>query len=308
MPERIHYIPRFILRQFKADGRSLLEWDKRRGGTASPRSVEIAGQRPDFWPPHVERGVMEWMDDKASKILQRKVYGKPAIRLVKEERRFLAEWFGLWLIRTPKHLERIRRLTDNLSDHPEPLIEDIYRHGMLHVLRHMQQARKFYDWVYRLNRSLSLTYLYALTFWESLIRQKNPLVMPSAERHFQNFLLPENVQVYADHLERMTWVWFSSGELDFVIGDDPVCRLGTGDSRVDRGLRESDIQVTIPLSRKLSIVMSYGNGPDITTVHTAPEEVVKRSNRRQIFNALEYVYGPSQVALRPDDEAAEYGL
>lgn len=292
MAEKIHYIPQFVLREFKEPGRSLLEL-KKGDATAVPRGVDHAGQKPDFWPPDIERKLMGDMDDAAAKILQNKVYGETQIHLTPEERRRLAQWFALWMIRVPKNLGRYRMLHDDLMQHPVALVWD-YR---------TQYRARYQAMVHRLG-SEAAAFLYHLQYWESELRP----IHPPAEAEFHRGLTKDDMVKFADNFERQTWIWVSSGEEDFVIGDDPVCRVGLQANVYDRGLRTGDLQVTIPLSRKLSVMMHKVDKPDWPIVQEADPENSKAFNLRQIQNAVEYVWGPTQVSLRPDDENAAYGF
>lgn len=54
--------------------------------------------------------------------------------------------------------------------------------------------------------------------------------------------------------------------------------------------------------------MLTNDAAEIDVVLKLPTSRVLELNRRQIASALQYVYGPSSVALRPDDDNAEFGF
>ena len=105
MAEKTHYLPQFLLHQFR--GVNLFELDIKTGKVA-PRSVGNAGREIDLYPPHLEHGMFERMDNDASRIFRYKLYkryGQDRIVINDEERKVLSEWLLLFAIRVPLNLE-----------------------------------------------------------------------------------------------------------------------------------------------------------------------------------------------------------
>lgn len=149
---------------------------------------------------------------------------------------------------------------------------------------------------------------YMLEVWASEIRQgRRASWLPLPHDAFVHHVQSESPTSFAPLFTKMTWTWLTSPSLDFVIGDDPVCRFGTAEGRWEYGITHADIEVTIPLARNTCLLLT-NNGTETEDLIEVSDEQVLTFNRRQIASSLQFVYGPSQVALRPDDEDAQYGF
>jgi hypothetical protein len=302
---RIHFLPRFVLRMFKGD-HGLLELDKL-GGTCQARNIEIAGQRENFWPEGIEHGLMRLMDDRASKILQSAVFGRKRINLTTDERLALSEWLALWIVRVPKNLERQKLEIMEAQKNPEMGIEILFENNFGAIEAFKGKHPEMYEKIVDFCGGHALARGYMLQLWAKQIREGHQMWLPLPHDSFVQHVESGSCSSFAPMISKMTWTWLSSPNLDFVIGDDPVCRFGTAQNRWDYGIVHGDVEVTIPLAHNLCLLLT-NHSTEARDVIYAEDEQVLTFNRRQITSALQHIYGPSQTALRPDDEAAAYGF
>ena len=303
---KIHYIPRSILERFKGDP-SLLELDKTTG-IASPRSIENAGQREDFWPEYIERGLMEKIDNDCPTLLRKKVYGADIIKINEEERRRLAVWIGLLMIRVPNNLRRMQEMYSGWRADPSGYIEELKQQGAMPIFNDRNNPMN--QGIMALGQQLlgdnpTLIHLWMLSNMEVLARDRDPSIFPQLG-HMFNRQLNMNYRAFATVIEKMHWRWLHDPNGGFVIGDDPVCRHGS-QNNLDCGLNSPDVQAIVPLSRFTCLHLS-NYPPDEEAVITVTTEYVRNCNRRQIANADRFAYGANQTDLRPDDEYADYGF
>jgi hypothetical protein len=310
--ERRHYIPQFILKQFKDC--ALYELDKE-AKTCAPRSIERAGQYPDFYPPHIEREVMERWDTLAARVCRYKVFGTRCVHLNAEEKRTLSGWAALFFVRCPLNFQQ-------MTAHVEAVAADV--EGMMRLI-----SVNALDILARLREKSPAAYTQAITLLgrpcghQFLLHQvadqirRNPrLFVPgNREAFFQHIeTFSRNVEIssagepltggidFAGFINGMAWTWLHCPS-GLVIGDNALCRWHVPSGTPNYGISRHNVEVTLPITKELCLLMRHSDsGAADGENAVCSEERSDELNRRQIASAVTKVYGPSCRLLGAQDE------
>ena len=300
MGSRRHYLPQFLLKQFRGSS-GLWEWDKQTD-IVERRNVENAGQFPDFYPPEIERGVMETWDNDAARICRDKVFGKDQIVLTPEQRGRLGVWLGLFFVRIPDNLRQAQRYTAGFG--AEDLVADLRRSPHIALQDFRLWLRDQGQWAIPLLGTVG-AYLHFLQMAERSIRDNPERFVPLPESVFHHHIGTKDFEWYGEFLAGLTWTWVRT-EGRFVVGDSAIARWHVPTGKPNAGITAEDVELTVPLTQSVCLLMrkrQAGGGPDAghVTIDTARTAEL---NTRQIESAVRMVYGPSPGLLKPD----EYGF
>lgn len=289
---RTHYLPRFVLRMF-SDGQ-LLELDKLTG-ECERRAVENGGQELNLYPPRIEDGLFRHMDNAASKILQKKVYGKPRIVISNEDKLILAEWLLFFAVRIPLNLEICNNMAQEWNANPQNTLDALDRDIDLIVDAVNSQNP---DGVSEAVEKLGGMEHFKLVL-HGLLRQQvisgQARSLAGGRRTFEQMHESGKHREFISDLFNLRWTWLRT-DGDFILGDNPLCRWHLKSRTPNHGIRRRGIEITIPLSRKLTLWMHRNYRHADFAVCNGRR--TKELNHRQMQAAFRKVYGPSRRALR----------
>jgi hypothetical protein len=297
LPQDTHYIPRFILKQFKEDG-GLYELDKRTGNVQR-RSPEAAAQFPDFYAPHIEAGIMGTWDNEASRICRSKVFGRAHVSITPDEKRRLSAWIGLFFVRSPfnhqqmgLHVEAaksdIRRLVGYLHRNAPSILADLHAHS----------PGLFWQAMTLFGKTWGRQYL--LGSVERRMRNDPGRFVPSTETAFHQHIESQSYLDFAQFIERMTWTWLHCPS-GLVIGDSAMGRWHVPTRTPHYGVNRDGVEVTLPFTKELCLLMRKSDCGAVEGENVFCEEAhAGELNHRQIASAVAYAFGPRRL-LKPQD-------
>jgi hypothetical protein len=287
-----HYLPQFVLKHFRDT--ALYELDKSTS-QITVRNVRKSGQEIDLYPPALENGLFREMDNAAARIFREKLYGKERrhIAISDREKRVLSEWLLLFAVRIPLNLEICEAQAREWNNSPAHSIE---------VLK-----EEFDDLIIGIKRDAPDRYReitarmgednFKLAFYE-ILRQR--IIRGEARRPasgrpiFERMHQSGRHKEYARFVYNLHWTWLRTNG-SFVIGDNPLCRWHTKLHASGHGLARHHLEITIPLTRHMTLWMHRNYNHAELTVCNGKR--TRELNRRQIVSAARWVYGPSIAAL-----------
>jgi hypothetical protein len=292
--KRRHYLPQFLLEEFKSDG--LFELDKQ-ADNVERRKVREGGQEIDLYPPHIEDGLFRRLDTAASRILQKKVYGCDKIKMEGKERHTLAEWLLFFAVRIPLNLQLCTLVSDAWNADPRNALrvldEDI---DILIANIKRESPGSYATSVQQLGGEDRFKHVFQSMLAAKVMAREHQET--EGRQLFEQMHISGNHLKYVHHLLKLRWTWLRSNR-DFVIGDNPLCRWHTKLARGGNGFNNRDLEITIPLSKRLTLWMHRNyNHAEAATCNA---KRTKELNKRQTDTAVRLVYGPSIRVLRGGD-------
>lgn len=248
--DRTHYLPQFLLQEFKGDG--LFELDKQTGGIER-RNVRAGGQIVDLYPQHIERGLFRQLDTSAARILQGRVYGQSRIELNTGEQEALAEWLVFFAVRIPRNLDLCNRISDAWNDNPYNTLDVLDGDfGQIMTGIKTEFPERYEDAVEYYGSAEKFEQVFHGLLAAKLLFRQNQLV--EGRKVFEQMHTSGTHKSFIHHLLKMRWTWVrTNGE--FIIGDNPLCRWHTKKKVAGHGLGNRDLEITIPLSKRVTLWM-----------------------------------------------------
>jgi hypothetical protein len=289
---RTHYLPQFVLRQFW-DGQ-LFELD-RVSGECERRAIENGGQELDLYPARIEDGLFRQLDNAASKILQKKVYGKQRIVITEEDKRILSEWLLFFAVRIPLNLEVCNHMARQWNANPQNTLDALDQDIDL-IVEDMKRQNP--EGVSESAAKLGGLDQFKLVL-HGLLRQEvlsgRARALAGGRRTFEQMQESGKHRGYIADLFKLRWTWlYTNG--DFILGDNPLCRWHLESRTPNYGIQRRGIEITIPLSRKLTLWMHRNYTHADFAICNGQR--TKELNNRQMQSSFRKVYGPSRRALR----------
>lgn len=282
-PRKHHYLPRFYLRGFSSNSRSLIQIEKA-SGSARPCSVNDAASIRDYHrldakdvedPYEFERRLSSIEGALAAAV--KRVLENGISDLTTHAR--LVELVSMLRVRIPamkstieKSLRQVVRSTGLIMERsgklpaPPPGLEDALRMDNLNI--------KISNWV-------CLQYMFSLAADKDILRlllSMRPSLVHSPENCF------------------------------FITCDQPVAVFSPL-AKLTRtegvALTEPDVQISLPLSRSTLLLLDWRNEEPASTVATAVE--AEEFNRRTVIMATNYVFAPVSYEVEARAFVARYG-
>lgn len=292
---RMHYVPRFLLRNFVEDG-ALYELDIR-NGAYERRSVDNAGQFRHLYNVEVETGLLKSIDQDAAEILQGHVYGRDRIEIPSSDKRRLAEWLASLVHRNPKKLSAAKEFLNRVVDDPGSVLDPSIDYASEYITAVKREAPDLWaEADAALGGEEAARAVIAADVNEQL-RTRQFKGETTAKDVFSRSINQERSATWAEMLLKFNWAWLRS-DGDFIIGDDPLCQWGKRLKHIEYGLEHDDCEVTIPLARNLCLRLQRENVTDPNAVVECDEGNRSKYNNRQLLAALRKVYGPPRQILR----------
>jgi len=284
-----HYLPQFLLRQFR--GESLFELDKATGRIEA-RKPSKAGQILDLYPEQLERTLFERTDNAAARIFRTKLYGREILPISDDEKRVLSEWLLLFAVRIPLNLQFCEHMTQEWEANPanslKALDEEI--DGIIACLK-QQNAQDCGNAIRELGEDGFKATLHQLLRAKILAGEHLPA---TGQRLFEHMHLSGKHHEHTRRLYNLRWTWLKTNG-EFVIGDNPLCRWDVQREVANYGLARRNLEITIPLTSRITLWMhrNYRHAE----VAVCNRERTDELNQRQIISALKFAYGPSERSL-----------
>jgi hypothetical protein len=320
MAKNNHYTPEFLLHRF-IDGDGGLWQLNKSTGKCERRNPSKAGMLRGLYLDELEDGYLQQIDGAAASILQASVYDRDVVTLTDENRDRLAEFFATLVHRNPKNLVNAEEFVARATADPSSVIDPDVNYGVEYA--NMFQAEHPDVWreqIEYIKTEEVLQEAIAEVGAEEVLRQvvirmvnedvKNGNLTRGSDDPkviFNKLISPTRSADWADWILKYHWSWWRT-EGEFIIGDDPVCRWSPKLKHVEYGVGHADCEVTIPLSRKLCLVLKQTPCDAPCVVKFCGRSTTAMYNNRQWLATSRFMYGSrNQVARekwRWDDVAA----
>ncbi len=273
----------------------LRELVKSTGVVAAERDLDKAGAEIGIWPDSIERRPLQQWDNRANKVLGSEVYKKRPIRLTAAERKIVEEWIFAFLVRSPENRRLCMVAANNatLTRHTnESLLSDYYSNPDEVIRKCSIQSPR--TWQHMVDR-FGLDNVRHGLLWNCRTKISSGYIdrMTSGVDTFHG-MLRSSVEGYVKLIQDMRWTWLHATG-DFVIGDNPFCRINAAQTFVNYPLARPDLQVLFPIGRHRCLLMH--RDPGMPAEIDVLNDEVRRVNNLQISSAYEKVWGPSEAAL-----------
>jgi hypothetical protein len=269
-------------------------------GEFERRNVKNAGQRRGFYLLELEQGLLQRLDSDAGEILNRGLHDRRGNILLRDvDRRRLAEWLALFLIRTPRSYDDVERQVEVTKNDPDAIVEIMYRNRERVTALARAAGPNACDLIAREYGETAAEDI-ILGIYETAIRSGSLRPTIDAPTVFNEHITTERTQLFARYLLRLHWTWFGS-RIGFVVGDSPVCRWSTRTGKWDYGMAHRDVELTVPLTRSVCLRMRCAQSRASKLV-MCNQRRTDEWNMRQMQAAHQYVYG-SEAVLRPMAQA-----
>ena len=273
-PRKHHYLPRFYLRGFSANSRSLSQIEKATGRCVICSLKDVASIRDYF---RLEKGTLEdpfELERHLGSIESRLACAMREVfkHGITEEtfRVRLAELISLLRLRVPAMRTQI-----------EDYIRQIAKHSsiLLHRTRLVEHASP--SWI------------------ESLQNDKITIKVSNAFCLGIMFKVAYDVDVLQLLSSmRMTLVR-TPDDCEYITCDQPVAIFSpaaTLNHSAGAAIEDCDTEVTLPLSRNMLLKLDWSDGEPLKT--TASPEEVDEYNRRTVIMASSYVFSPTPFSMK----------
>ncbi len=289
---KTHYIPRFILEQFKDDGGlfQLTTADM----TCRPKNPDNCGFVRHLYTPELETGLLKTLDDEVSRLCKKWIFRRRAgIVLRPWQRQRIAEWIGLASIRTPRRLSHFQRYVEAARKDPTEALEILYGERVEVMRRYREVNPSAYQAIVR-EVGPKATELMLLAAAGNAIREGRINYLPDPQKSFNQYINEERIRLYGRHLIGMHWTWFYS-HYGFVIGDNPmaVWHSVRNNWKEDYGIIRPGVEITFPFSQNLCLRIRRRQSRQDMVLY-CDRERTRRYNRRQLLSSHEKVFGPSR--------------
>lgn len=282
---RTHYLPQWLLRQFENE--QLIQVDLA-SGERKIRTPYSSGYRPNMWEEGIEKGLMGIHDNSAADIFYKFIQGKDRIILPVAERLEFAKWLAVMIPRVPNTTEHIKQMLKEANENPEIAVHLLHqrRESLLDRMR-KRNPKEFASAEATWGKVLWEDFL--MTMNEMLIRTKQVNYIPSEKEVYNVHLKDFDPPKYARILCHYQWVWLYRPN-GFIIGDNPLIRWHRPKSKHNAGVNQSNVEVTMPLSSHLCLLMrKRWKRYDGTLVRCSARQS-RVFNRRQKLAAISFVY------------------
>lgn len=280
-PVKHHYIPQFYQRGFISDKSNRI-WVYERGREPRQYSVRKTGMKIALYGFTNSQGEIDTetvekelakIDDYGAKVIQRIEKNS---QLSDKERRRLCRFVSVMWRRTPKHMEQVKKMADEMMPRFFEELNDEWLRQKIHK-RYGSSAKA------------------ELKFEEQKIELQK--LRDAYVRQVPDFLFPTSTlrdSVFERVMYFMDWVYFrATPETEFLTCDDPVL-FSKG-----KGLKDREAVIMFPLSRKLFLqamwISGWGN-----TYQRLESAQIEELNNYVIQNAYRQVY-----ASKSSKEVAE---
>jgi hypothetical protein len=264
-------------------------------GTIEARSIRNAGSGSDLWPADIEEGLMGTHDNDAARVFRYWINGQRRIVLPDEQRRILALWLALFLPRGPKTSENLNRMNRHLRDNPEVAIGLFYQQRVDVLAMVKTSNSELYEkTIADLGRDVGEEWLLARIAFG--IRSGALPYLPDATAAYHNHLRHMPLMEFAVILCQYHWTWLYSSH-GFVIGDNPLTRWHVLRQRANVGVRQGNVEITMPLSHNLCLRMERRKWNDHGQIMFCSKAQTAEYNRRQALAAEACVYAGSSRLL-----------
>lgn len=293
-----HYLPRFLLKQFRGD--CLLELELATGAIES-RSIDNAGSGTDLWPVEIEHGMMGEYDNIAARILSQRVWGKPRIELSASERFDLSRWLVLFMPRTPMIPATFAKMREQFDANPEVVV-GIFRDdpgAVIDIIRN-DDPEAYQKAIAALGKDAGERRLLEEAIHG--VRNRRIPFLPDVAATYRQHLadVPEVLDRAAATVARMQWTWYRT-ESGFCLGDDPFCRWHLPSDEPLWGIADSKaVEMTLPVSSQVTLCVTKRSGrSESPNLLYCNRKRTRQFNHRQRMSAFTKVYAPSRALLNP---------
>jgi len=293
-----HYVPQWVLRQFKLPHEQEPYELDIHTGRIDPRNLRRkAGAKQDFWPEGVERKIMTPHDTEACAIYRQHIANRLRIQIPADDKLALATWLALFMARTPTAYARTEAHVKELTSNPQIAVDILHHHRnrTLEIIRH-RDPEIFNAAISELGQTHGEEWLMALVEFN----YRRGIIRPgvTAQGLWESHLLTLEPEKFAPILCQYQWTWFYSRG-GFVIGDNPLIRWSRCERKWDYGIKRAGIEITFPISASLCLRIRPERENHRDRVLHAPKRLVWQYNRRQRCAAFSYVYSGERKLLEP---------